>query len=332
MPFDATQAPLTDSFGRQVTYLRVSVTDRCDLRCTYCLPERARFLPRKELLSLEEIARLSEAFMDLGVRKIRITGGEPLIRRDILSLFRQLSPALDAGRLEELTLTTNGSQLARFASDLAALGVARVNVSLDSLSPCRYRQITRTGTLDKVMKGLEAAQSAGLKVKLNALASRGPFEEEIDDLIRFAHGHGMDLTLIEEMPLGRTGTDRSQTFLSIGALRRALSRRWTLKENDHNSGGPARYVTVAETGGRIGFITAMSCSFCDSCNRVRLSSTGRLFTCMAQYGSVDLRPGLKGGRHALPDLVREAVLAKPARHDFHDGPADLGRTMSSLGG
>ncbi|NDR55706.1 GTP 3',8-cyclase MoaA [Aliiruegeria sabulilitoris] len=334
MPYDAPPAPLTDSFGRAVTYLRVSVTDRCDLRCTYCMAEKMAFLPRKDLVSLEDLARLTDAFVDLGVRKVRVTGGEPLVRRNVLDLFRHLARRLDAGQVDEVTLTTNGTQLPRYAYDLAALGVRRVNVSLDSLSTDRYQKITRIGALDKVLAGLDAAQKAGLKVKLNALASRGPFEREVDDLIRFAHGRDMDLTLIEEMPMGKTGLDRAASFLPISELRRDLATRWTLLNSDHRTGGPAEYVDVAETGGRIGFITAMTCGFCSACNRVRLSCTGKLYTCMADEGSVDLREGPSGWTGDLHARIRAAVQNKPKGHRFLENGSCSAtqRHMSALGG
>lgn len=335
MPLDTTPAPLTDGFGRVVSYLRLSVTDRCDLRCTYCMAEKMSFLPKRDLLSLEELARLSDLFIRHGVRKLRITGGEPLVRRDVMDLFRDLSRHLRSGALDELTLTTNGTLLARHAKDLAKCGVRRVNVSLDTLDSQRYREITRLGDIRRVLAGIDAAREAGLKVKLNAVASRGTFEREVDDLIRFAHGRGMDLTLIEEMPLGETGLNRSESVLSLQSLRADLARRWMLTPERHDSGGPARYLRVAETGGRLGLISPMSCNFCALCNRVRLSCTGRLYTCMGDEGSVDLRAPLRRSEVAALAAIRTAVLMKPERHRFDlarmAAPA-VSRHMSALGG
>lgn len=334
---EAGPPPLIDQFGRQVTYLRLSVTDRCDLRCTYCMAEHMTFLPRRDVLSLEELYDLAQVFMRGGVRKIRLTGGEPLVRKNIMQLFELLSPHLQNGDLDEVTLTTNGTLLARHAEALFAAGVRRVNVSLDSLDPARYAKITRWGRLDAVLKGIDAALAAGLKVKLNAVALRGAFEHEVDDLIRFAHGRGMDLTLIDEMPLGESGHDRGASFLSLRDLRLSLAERWTLVTVEDRTGGPARYVRLAETGGRLGFITPLSCDFCARCNRVRVSCTGDLFTCMGQEGSVGLREALRG-HHAetsVDGLVRDALACKPKAHTFEiAGPAVSGiaRHMSVLGG
>lgn len=335
MPFDATSAPLVDGFGRHVSYLRLSLTDRCDLRCTYCMAEKMTFLPRRDLLDFEELSRLCALFIRHGVRKLRLTGGEPLVRRDVIDLFRALSVHLDSGALDELTLTTNGTQLARHAAALAACGVRRVNVSLDTLDGARYRAITRLGDIRMVLAGLDAAQEAGLQVKLNAVASRGAFEHEVDDLIRFAHGRGMDLTLIEEMPLGDTGADRGQTALSLRDLEAALSQRWTLSPERHSTGGPARYLRVAETGGRIGLIPPLSCNFCALCNRVRVSCTGRLYTCMGDEGSVDLRAALRRSDDAALSVIRSALAVKPERHRFDAsriGTPAVSRHMSALGG
>ncbi len=338
MPLDtprATPPVLTDSFGRAVTYLRLSLTDRCDLRCTYCMAENMVFLPKRDLLSIEELARLSDLFIRRGVRKLRLTGGEPLVRKGVMDLVADLSRHLKSGALDELTLTTNGTQLARYADELAKNGVRRVNVSLDTLDPARYRQITRLGTLDKVLTGLDAAHSAGLKIKLNAIASRGAFEHELDDMIRFAHGRGMDLTLIEEMPMGETGQNRANTLLPLDELEASLAKRWTLTPVAHGTGGPARYLRIAETGGRLGLISPMSCNFCALCNRVRLSATGRLYTCMGQEGSVDLRPTLGAGERALDALLRQAISAKPKGHDFDTRTVcrpSVKRFMSALGG
>ncbi len=335
MPLDTTPASLVDSFGRTVSYLRLSVTDRCDLRCTYCMAEKMTFLPKWDVLSLEELARLSDIFIRKGVRKLRLTGGEPLVRRDVMDLFRDLSRHLKAGTLDELTLTTNGTQLAQYAEMLASCGVQRINVSLDTLDADRFRSVTRLGDIDHVLAGIDAALGAGLRVKLNAVASRGAFEAEVDDLIRFAHARGMDLTLIEEMPLGDTGLDRSQSVLSLRDLQADLSSRWTLTPDRRSSGGPARYVQVAETGGQLGFISPMSCNFCSLCNRVRVSCTGRLYTCMGDEGSVDLRAPLRTSEQATVAAIRSAILSKPERHRFDisqmTSPA-ISRHMSTLGG
>lgn len=328
---------LKDRFGRTATYLRLSVTDRCDLRCTYCMAEHMTFLPRKDVLSLEELYRLATIFMDHGVRKIRLTGGEPLVRKNVMSLFENLSRHLESGELDELTLTTNGSLLARHAQALADCGVRRVNVSLDTLDPDRYRTITRWGRIEKVFEGLEAALAAGMRVKLNAVAQRGLFEDEVDDLIRFAHSHGMDLTLIEEMPMGDAGSCRNSSFLSLGALRDRLSERWSLAPLPETTGGPAKYVRVGETGGKLGFITPLSCDFCSDCNRVRLSCTGDLYTCMGQEGSVSLRDALRrsDGNEEAEYLIRNTVFHKPRGHDFHietNRTSGIARSMSTLGG
>lgn len=328
---------LIDRFGRRVTYLRLSVTDRCDLRCSYCMSETMRFLPRSEVLSYEELDRLSTLFIGLGVRKLRITGGEPLVRPGVMTLFGTLSRHLESGALDELTLTTNGTQLARYAETLAGFGVRRINVSLDTLQAETYRRLTRLGRIDKVLDGIDAALAAGLRVKLNAVALRGAFEHEVDELIGFAHSRGMDLTIIEQMPLGLTGFSREETYLPLHELRQALEQRWTLMPIAHSAGGPARFVRVEETGGRLGFITPLSCDFCGSCNRVRLSATGALFTCMGHEGAVELRETLRGGGSAtvLKHMVRAAVRAKPEGHDFAIAPSasrGIVRTMSVLGG
>lgn len=335
MPLDANPAPLVDSFGRTVSYLRLSVTDRCDLRCTYCMAEKMTFLPRRDVLDLEELARLSDIFIRRGVRKLRLTGGEPLVRPDVIALFRDLSQHVKSGALDELTLTTNGTQLAKHAEALAACGVKRVNISLDTLDGARFRALTRLGDIARVHEGIDAALACGLKVKLNAVASRGAFEGEVDALIRFAHARGMDLTLIEEMPLGETGLDRSQSVLSLCDVQAALARRWTLTPSRRSLGGPARYMQVGETGGQLGFISPMSCNFCSLCNRVRVSCTGRLYTCMGDEGSVDLRTALRTSEHAVTDAIRAALATKPERHSFDMSnmtrPA-VSRHMSALGG
>jgi cyclic pyranopterin phosphate synthase len=330
-------ASLTDGFDRPIRYLRLSVTDRCNLRCGYCMTDDVTFVARKDLLSFEELDRLSSAFVARGVDKIRITGGEPLVRKDVLSLFRRLSRHIAGGALRELTLTTNGTRLARFAEDLAAAGVRRVNVSLDTLDPTRYAGITRHGALSDALDGIATAEAAGLKVKLNAVALKGVIEQEVDRLIAFAHGRGMDLTLIETMPLGRLGIERADQYLPLDELRRHIERRWTLVDTADRTGGPARYVRVAETGGRIGFITPMSHSFCDSCNRVRVSATGLLYTCLGQERGTDLRAALRGSADddGLNAAIDRAISRKPRGHDFRIvrdlGPA-LERPMSVLGG
>jgi cyclic pyranopterin phosphate synthase len=335
MPYDTPADRLVDSFGRRITYLRLSVTDRCDLRCTYCMSERMRFVPRAELLSLEELALLAEEFIRRGVTKLRLTGGEPLVRRDVIELIRALSRALDTGALAELTLTTNGTQLARFAGDLAACGVRRVNVSLDTLDPLRYRAVTRLGDISKVLTGIDAALAAGLKVKLNAVAARGAFEAELDELIRYAHGRGMDLSLIEEMPMGQSGPGRDTRFLRLDALVDDLAQRWTLTPAQHDTGGPARYLQVAETGGRLGLISPLSCNFCASCNRLRVSATGKFYPCMGDGGAVDLRDALRQTPERIGGLIRTALARKPRQHRFDacatSTPA-VPRHMSVLGG
>jgi cyclic pyranopterin phosphate synthase len=309
---------LVDPFGRHVSYLRVSVTDRCDLRCSYCMSEHMTFLPKKDLLTLEELDRLCSAFVARGVRKLRITGGEPLVRKNILWLFRALSRHLGSGALDELTLTTNGSQLARFAGELRDAGVRRINVSLDTLQPDRFRAITRWGDLAQVMTGIDAAEKAGLAVKLNAVALKGTNEDEIDDLLRFAHGRGFDLTLIETMPMGEIDADRTDQYLPLSLVRARLMQRWTLEDIPFRTGGPARYVRVKETGGRLGFITPLTHNFCESCNRVRLTCTGTLFMCLGQDDAADLRTPLRasGDDALLLKAIDEAISRKPKGHDF----------------
>lgn len=329
--------PLIDGYGRSVSYLRVSVTDRCDLRCTYCMAEQMTFLPRRELLTLEELDRLCSAFVARGVRRIRLTGGEPLVRRDVTTLLAGLCRHLESGALDELTLTTNGTLLAQRARDLAACGVRRINVSLDTLDPGRYRAITRRGDLSLVLDGLDAAQAAGLAVKLNVVALRDVNEDELEDLVRFAHGRGMDITLIEVMPLGETGHDRAQRFLPLDEVRRRLSRRLTLDPLAYRSAGPARYVHVAETGGRLGFITPLTHNFCEGCNRVRVTCAGMLYTCLGHEDGRDLRAALRGSEAdgLLHAAIDDAIAHKPRGHDFVAGrlsePA-LARHMSVTGG
>jgi cyclic pyranopterin phosphate synthase len=309
---------MIDPFGRRVTYLRVSVTDRCDFRCVYCMSEHMTFLPKKDLLTLEELDRLCSAFIAKGVNKLRITGGEPLVRKNIMWLFRSLSRHLESGALEELTLTTNGSQLPRYASELAACGVKRVNVSLDTLKPDRFRAITRWGDIQQVMDGLAAAEKAGLAIKINAVALRGVNEDEIEDLLRFAHGRGYDLTLIETMPLGDIDGDRTEQYLPLSIVRARLMERFTLEDIPYRTGGPARYVRVAETGGRLGFITPMTHNFCESCNRVRLTCTGTLYMCLGQEDAADLRAPLRASAddELLYAAIDEAISRKPKGHDF----------------
>jgi cyclic pyranopterin phosphate synthase len=334
----ASAAPLIDPFGRAISYLRVSVTDRCDFRCFYCMSEHMSFLPKQDLLTLEELDRLCSAFVARGVKKLRLTGGEPLVRRDIMVLFRSLSRHLDTGALDELTVTTNGSQLARFAKDLAACGVKRINVSLDTLDPKRFHAITRWGDLSKVLAGIDAAQAAGLAVKINAVALKGENEHEIPSLMEWAHGRGMDLSLIEVMPLGEVGTERVDQYLPLSLVRARLSERFTLEDIDFRTGGPARYVRVKETGGRLGFITPMTHNFCESCNRVRITCTGTLYMCLGQEDAADLRAPLRASESndALYAAIDDAITRKPKGHDFvidrrHKRPA-LSRHMSVTGG
>ncbi len=308
---------LHDAFGRQVTYLRLSLTDRCDLRCVYCMQEAMQFLPRRELLSLEEMDRLASAFIARGVRKLRITGGEPLVRKGVIGLFQSLSRHLRSGALDELTLTTNGTQLARHAEALAACGVRRVNVSLDTLDPVRFRALTRRGDLAVVLAGIAAAKAAGLRVKLNAVALRGSTEAEIFDLLGFAAREGHDLSLIETMPLGDTGEDRTAQYLPLDVLRAQIASRLTLRPSAHRSGGPARYAEVQETGQRIGFITPMTEHFCATCNRVRVSCTGMLYPCLGHEGATDLRAALRGSEAdaGLQRAIDAGLAAKPAGHE-----------------
>ncbi|MCA6246999.1 MAG: GTP 3',8-cyclase MoaA [Phenylobacterium sp.] len=328
---------LVDGFGRAVTYLRVSVTDRCDLRCVYCMAEHMTFLPKAQVLTLEELERLASAFIDLGVRKIRITGGEPLVRKGVMGLFSALSHRLATGDLDELTLTTNGTRLETFAGELAAAGVQRVNVSLDTLDPEVFRRLTRGGDLAQVLRGLEAAKGAGLAVKINAVALRDDNAAELPDLIAWAHGQGFDATLIEAMPMGDIDVDRSDQFLSLRQVRDHLESYWTLTDLDLTTGGPARYVRVAETGGRLGFITPLSHNFCELCNRVRLTCTGTLHTCLGREDASDLRAVLRAGASdtELREAIRAAVDAKPEGHDFRidrNAPPAVQRHMSTTGG
>jgi cyclic pyranopterin phosphate synthase len=329
---------LLDPFGRAISYLRVSVTDRCDFRCVYCMAENMSFLPKADLLTLEELDRLCSAFVARGVRKLRLTGGEPLVRRGIMTLVSSLSRHLDSGDLDELTLTTNGSQLARYADELKAHGVRRINVSLDTLDPEKFRSITRWGALDQVLAGIDAAQKAGLKIKINAVALKGVNEDEFPQLIEWAHGRGMDLTLIEVMPLGEIGEGRLEQYLPLSIVRGRLAQRYKLEDLDYQTGGPARYVRVAETGGLLGFITPLTHNFCESCNRVRITCTGTLYMCLGQDDAADLRKPLRASESndRLFAAIDEAIGRKPKGHDFiidrrHKRPA-LARHMSVTGG
>jgi GTP 3',8-cyclase len=346
-PYDAppAQAPvsraapeaLLDAFARRVSYLRVSVTDRCDLRCVYCMAEKMVFLPKAEVLTLEELERIASVFIGLGVRKLRLTGGEPLVRKGFMGLVEALSRRLDGGGLEELTLTTNGTRLAHHAEDLALLGVRRINVSLDTLKPDLFRTLTRGGDLAQVLAGLEAARAAGIACKINTVALARDNAEEIPAMIQWAHGLGMDLTLIETMPLGEIEADRTDQYLSLTDLRAQLASYWTLKDLPLSTGGPARYVEVAETGGRLGLITPMSHNFCEACNRVRLTCTGTLHTCLGQDDATDLRALLRDGASdsELAEAIRGAVMGKPKGHDFRIGAGEapsLTRHMSTTGG
>ena len=328
---------LTDSFGRTVTYLRVSVTDRCDLRCVYCMSEHMTFLPKAEVLTLEELDRIASAFVGLGTRKLRITGGEPLVRKGVMGLIQNLGRHLESGALDEITLTTNGTRLTQFAGQLADAGVRRINVSLDTLKPDLFRTLTRGGDLAKVVAGIDAAQAAGLKVKINAVALKDDNAAELPDLIRWAHGRGTDVTLIETMPMGEVEADRTDQYLSLGAFRTQLESFWTLIDLPLSTGGPARYVDVAETGGRLGFITPLSHNFCEACNRVRLTCTGTLHTCLGQEDAADLRAVIRDGAsdEGLVEAIRNAVDAKPKGHDFHiarASPPAVARHMSTTGG
>src|SRR5690606_30518210 len=329
-------APLIDAFNRRISYLRLSVTDRCDLRCTYCMPEKMQFLPRKEVLSLEELHKLALAFIERGITKIRLTGGEPLVRRDVIELVRALGRKLGDG-LEELTLTTNGTQLAGFADDLAAAGVKRINVSLDTMDVELFQKLSRRDRLGQVLQGIAAAREAGLKVKLNTVALKGLNEGEIPFLVEWAHAHGHALTLIEVMPLGEIEGERVDHYLPLTAVRAALEKRWTLVESPYRSGGPARYVDVAETGGLLGFITPLTNNFCASCNRIRVTATGQLYACLGGAEKVDLRAALRSDSPdaRLAAALDEAMRIKPERHHFRIerglGPAQP-RHMSLTGG
>ena len=330
--------PMIDPFGRSISYLRVSVTDRCDLRCFYCMSEDMTFLPKADLLSLEELDRLCSAFIAKGVRKLRLTGGEPLVRRNVMSLVRSLSRHLASGALHELTMTTNATQLSRFAQELADCGIRRINVSLDTLDAAKFRTITRWGELDKVLAGIEAARKAGLAIKINTVALKNLNEDEIPSLLRWAHGNGMALTLIEVMPMGEIGAGRIDQYVPLSLVRARLGREFTLTDIDDNTGGPARYVRVGETGGKLGFITPMTHNFCESCNRVRITCTGTLHTCLGQEDASDLRKPLRASRdnELLSAAIDRAIGLKPKGHDFiidrrHNRPS-VSRHMSVTGG
>jgi cyclic pyranopterin phosphate synthase len=330
---------MIDPFGRKISYLRVSVTDRCDFRCVYCMAEHMTFLPKAEVLSLEELDRLCSTFVGLGVKKLRLTGGEPLVRKNVMELFRALSRHLKSGALEELTVTTNGSQLGKYADELASLGVKRINVSIDTLDPKKFTEITRWGKLDAVLDGVRAAKEAGLKVKINTVALKGVNDDEVDTLVEWCGREGHDLTFIEVMPMGDIGGEnRLDQYLPISLLRAQMARRWTLEETNERTGGPARYVRLQETGQRIGFITPLTHNFCESCNRVRVTCTGMLYMCLGQEDSADLRAPLRASESdtALIAAIEEAIGRKPKGHDFmidrrHQGPA-VGRHMSVTGG
>lgn len=329
---------MTDPFGRTISYLRVSVTDRCDLRCFYCMSEDMTFLPKADLLTLEELDRLCSAFIAKGVKKLRLTGGEPLVRRNVMSLVRSLSRHLTTGALGELTLTTNGTQLAKHAQELVDCGVRRINVSLDTLDPRKFREITRWGEIDKVLEGIEAARAAGLAVKINAVALKNLNEDELPDLMRWAHGKNMGLTLIEVMPMGEIGSGRIDQYLPLSLVRARLAQQFTLSDLAESTGGPARYVSVAETGGKLGFITPMTHNFCESCNRVRVTCTGTLHTCLGHEDASDLRKPLRASSDdsLLAASIDRAIGLKPKGHDFiidrrHDRPS-VSRHMSVTGG
>ena len=329
----ASISPLIDGFGRAISYLRLSVTDRCDLRCVYCMAEHQTFLPKREVLSLEELSALARAFIKRGVKKIRITGGEPLVRKGVLRLFEDLGGELGRG-LDELTLTTNATQLEAFAPQLKSAGVRRVNVSLDTLDPAAFKRLTRGGDVARTLAGISAAQASGLKVKINTVALARDNADDLPDLIAWAHGQGMDLTLIEVMPLGEIGADRRAQFLPLTAVREALEGRWTLSPLTERTGGPARYWRVSETGGKLGLITPLTENFCAGCNRVRVTCTGKLFMCLGHESVVDLRAPLReGGEAVLNAALNRAMALKPEAHDFDaSGAAATQRPMAMTGG
>lgn len=328
--------PLVDQFGRGITYLRLSVTDRCDLRCVYCMKARPDFLPKSELLSLEELTVLCDAFIARGVSKIRLTGGEPLVRKDVLSLIGNLGARLGKTGLKEVCLTTNATQLDKFAGRLAASGIRRLNISLDTLDPDIFRSLTRGGDIRKTLAGIAAAQAAGLNVKINAVALKDLNDRHLPALIAWAHGEGHDISLIEVMPVGEIGVDRAAQFLSLAEVRKTLEARWTLTDLPDTTGGPSRYVRIEETGGRLGFISPLTGNFCAGCNRVRLTCTGQLYMCLGKNGSVDLRDAVRnGGPRAVDSLLDQAMSAKPLQHDFDvnpGAPAAVPRDMARTGG
>jgi cyclic pyranopterin phosphate synthase len=328
---EATHAPLIDPFARAITYLRVSVTDRCDFRCAYCMSENMTFLPKKELLTLEELDRLCTSFIGLGVRKLRVTGGEPLVRRGIMTFFEGMSRHLASGALDELTLTTNGSQLARYAEQLYACGVRRVNVSMDTLDEGKFAKITRWGRLKQVLEGIEAADRAGLKVKINAVALRGVNDDEVHTLVEWCGARGYDLTFIEVMPMGDMDEEtRLGQYWSLEDVRTELATRWTMTDIPKRTGGPARYMRIEETNADIGFITPLTHNFCESCNRVRLTCTGQLFMCLGQEDEADLRAPLRASSDDAPlrEAIRTAILHKPKGHDFNYSRQKVGGQMS----
>ena len=338
MGLEKTSSEMIDPFGRHVTYLRVSVTDRCDFRCVYCMSENMSFLPKKDILSLEELDRVCSVFVEKGVRKLRLTGGEPLVRKNILHLFERLARHLDSGKLDELTVTTNGSQLKKYARDLFGFGVRRINVSLDTLDPSKFKLITRWGNLNKVLDSIDAALAEGIKIKINTVALKGVNEHELESIMTWAHGKNMDLTFIETMPLGEIEEDRTDQYLPLSIVRARLLDNWTLNDIDYKTGGPARYVNVQETGGRLGFITPLTHNFCESCNRVRLTCTGTLYMCLGQEDAADLRTPLRASDDnvLLSEAIDGAILRKPKGHDFiidrrNKAPA-VSRHMSVTGG
>lgn len=329
---------MIDPFGREVTYLRVSVTDRCDFRCVYCMSENMTFLPKSDVLSLEELDRICSVFVQKGIKKLRLTGGEPLVRRNIMSLFKNLSRHLVSGDLTELTLTTNGSQLEKYASALVDCGIKRINVSLDSLDADKFKRLTRWGDINKVLSGINAAKASGLAIKINTVALKNFNENEIEDLIHWCGNEGHDMTLIETMPLGDTGNDRVEQYLPLSKVRRNLEKNFTLNDLDYKSGGPARYVSIKETGRMLGFITPLTHNFCEGCNRVRLTCTGTLYMCLGQNDASDLRTPLRAseGNDLLEEAIVEAISRKPKGHDFvidraGQAPA-VNRHMSVTGG
>ena len=330
---------MIDPFGRDISYLRVSVTDRCDFRCTYCMSEDMSFLPKKDVLSLEELERLCSVFIKLGVKKLRLTGGEPLVRKNIMSLIQALGKRVDSGDLEELTLTTNGTQLHKYSKDLFDYGVRRVNVSIDTLDPEKFAEITRWGKLENVLRGIEAADNAGLKLKLNTVALRGTNDEELPKMVEWAGNKGYDITIIEVMPMGDIGSEnRINQYLPLSMVRSNLSKYFTLRDIDYKTGGPARYVEIMETGTKIGFITPLTHNFCESCNRVRLTCTGTLYMCLGQEDAADLKIPLRNseGDGALTSAIQEAISRKPKGHDFiidrRQKSSPVPRHMSVTGG